>query len=84
MGEEGGNIMAVRNFWVELEVDGKQNDVASGPRNSNGGIVVRIKQRNYGAIETAAVIRGIAIPQDDGKIRLELRLDDQILYSTIR
>lgn len=41
----------VRNFWVELEVDGrKQRAMATGPRNADGGFSLRIYQRDNGQV----------------------------------
>lgn len=45
----------VRNFWIELEVDGKKTKVATGPRNRNGGFTLNIKVRENGEISTKSV-----------------------------
>ena len=40
----------VRNFWLNLSVDGKRTDVASGPVAKDGGFELRIKiNRPFGA-----------------------------------
>lgn len=48
----------VRNFWIEIEVDGKKTKVACGPACADGGFKMRILQRSSGAISTAAEIHG--------------------------
>lgn len=58
----------VRNFWVELDVDGSKKQIASGPQKADGGINIRILQRDNGGIITALVINGIVTR--DGEIRL--------------
>lgn len=40
----------VRNFWIELEVDGKKEKIATGPKNSGGGFRCAIKVRENGAV----------------------------------
>lgn len=48
--------MAVRNFWVEADVDGYQTMVSGGPRRKDGGMDVTIYQRDDGGIKTAVRI----------------------------
>ena len=40
----------VRNFWVELDIDGKTTEIATGPRNKDGGFSMLIKIRENGSI----------------------------------
>ena len=47
-----------RNFWIELDVDGKKTRVATGPRSKDGGFSMTIYMRDEGGAETAARIRG--------------------------
>lgn len=58
----------VRNFWVDLEVDGRKSSIGAGPVSKTGGFFMRIKIRNKGGIDTAMEIRGLAY--EDGKISL--------------
>jgi len=60
----------VRNFWIELEVDGKKERIATGPRNSGGGFELVIKMRDRGGIATPARITGYATTS--GKLILNL------------
>lgn len=48
----------VRNFWIELYVDGSKTQVATGPRAKNGGFSLTIRQRDKGGIITAIKVRG--------------------------
>ena len=42
--------MAVRNFYVEADIDGRQTMLGGGPRNSEGGMTVCLYQRVDGGI----------------------------------
>lgn len=59
----------VRNFWLELNVDGCKSRVETGPRSKDGGFSLRILQRSHGGIITAMNISGWA--NDDGVITLK-------------
>lgn len=47
--------MAVRNFYVEANIDGRETTLG-GPRNKQGEMTVRIYQRDEGAITEALMI----------------------------
>jgi hypothetical protein len=62
----------VRNFWLELEVDGKKSRVATGPRRSDGTFSCRVLIRENGRVSDRAVtIYGVV--RDGGS--LEIRAD---------
>lgn len=42
----------VRNFWVEITVDGLKKKLASGPRGKKGGFSARIFIREKGEISS--------------------------------
>lgn len=50
----------VRNFWIEIEVDGKKTKVATGPISKDGGVRVVVKMRDHGEIVEAGVLTGRA------------------------
>lgn len=50
----------VRNFWIEVEIDGRTTKLAGGPRSKDGGFTLRIKQRSKGDIITPVHIEGKA------------------------
>ena len=45
--------MAVRNFWVDADIDGRETMLSGGPRAKDGGMSVIIKQRSKGDITTS-------------------------------
>lgn len=57
----------VRNWWLELNVDGRV-PTASGPQAKEGGFHLVIKQRSAGVIFDALVVDGLA--NDDGSLEL--------------
>ena len=61
----------VRNFWIELIVDGKKTRIATGPVRKDGGFDLTVKMRNDGEIISALSVIGRA---DEGK--LYLRAED--------
>jgi len=44
--------MALRNFWVEADIDGRKTKLAGGPRSKDGGMSIRLYQRCDGAKRT--------------------------------
>lgn len=46
----------VRNYWIEVEIDGYENTIKGGPRNKDGGLEVTLYQRDGGNISTAVTI----------------------------
>ena len=40
----------VRNFWIDLNVDGRKSTVSTGPVSKDGGFSMTIKIRNNGSI----------------------------------
>lgn len=62
----------VRNFWLDISVDGKAAGVSTGPRNKDGGFRCRVLMRADGQIHHGDLtIDGIVV---DGL--LELRVWD--------
>ena len=58
----------VRNFWVELNVDGR-TEIAAGPRSKDGGFRLVVRVREDGAIsEKHLVITGRAL--SDGTLEV--------------
>ncbi len=48
----------VRNFWLELDVDGKRTRVETGPQSKDGGFSLDVKMRDEGGIVRAALLTG--------------------------
>lgn len=71
----------VRNFWLELTVDGRKSRIACGPVRKDGGFDLVIKQRHKGKVMEVGDIIGRAygnrldlrgwIKVDDGKTTVE-------------
>jgi hypothetical protein len=50
----------VRNFWIELEIDGRKNKVCVGPIGKDGGFTAKIYVREMGKIsKDGLVIKGV-------------------------
>ena len=45
--------MAVRNFYVEANIDGRSTKLAGGPAAKDGEMVINLYQRDKGEIVTA-------------------------------
>ena len=63
--------MAIRNFWIEADVDGYKTTLEGGPRNKNGGLEAMIYQREDGRITTAVKID--CFVDSEGKLVTEIR-----------
>lgn len=48
--------MATRNFWVCADIEGRQTLLEGGPKRRDGGLSLKLYQRDEGAIETALTI----------------------------
>ena len=48
--------MAVRNFYVEANIDGRATKLGGGPASKTGEMSVRLYQRDDGAITDALLI----------------------------
>lgn len=42
--------MAVRNWWIEVEIDGRKTKLCGGPQSKDGGFTLKIHQRDKGGI----------------------------------
>lgn len=61
--------MAVRNFYVEANIDGRQTSLGGGPKSKTGEMTVRLYQRDDGAITDALLIE---CRERDGKLITEV------------
>mgnify|MGYP004446703797 FL=1 len=43
--------MAVRNWWIEADIDGRQTTLTGGPRSKDGGFQLNLYQRVKGEIK---------------------------------
>lgn len=58
----------VRNFWITVEVDGKEQTISAGPRRADGGLSVRFYIRHKGGVMPALDVDGLA--RSDGSLQL--------------
>lgn len=61
--------MAVRNFWLNAQVDGKATPLASGPKAKDGGMVVDFLQRSKGGVVKAFTV---VCSECDGELRTSI------------
>ena len=63
--------MAVRNYWIETEIDGRKSTLRGGPASKTGGFSQKISIRRNGAISTAVQINGHVLPNGQLLITIE-------------
>lgn len=68
----------VRNFWADLDVDGRDSRIGTGPRSACGGLDLRLKQRDEGCV---ADILEISSRARDNKLITSVRLCPDIVTS---
>lgn len=71
--------MAVRNFYVEANIDGRQTILGGGPKSKTGEMSVRLYQRDDGAITDALLIE---CKERDGVLITEVYDKDHKLIFT--
>ena len=49
--------MALRNFWIDCDIDGRKTSLSGGPRARNGGMEIDIRQRDSNESVKALSIR---------------------------
>lgn len=62
--------MAVRNFYIEALIDGRETKLEGGPRNKVGGFSATVKIRDHGGIAHAVRLDGFA--RDDGTLSIRV------------
>lgn len=65
----------VRNFWLELEVDGRKSRIKTGPRRADGGFALRILVREDGCVSSREVV--LIGREKDGKLTVTLWADGE-------
>ena len=76
--------MAVRNFWIDADIDGRQTMLSGGPKSRDGGMRVNIYQRDEGGI--LHVISINCYVSADGKLisKIGVEADGQSTVSVVR
>jgi hypothetical protein len=68
----------VRNFWLDIEVDGRKAGVGTGPRNKDGGFRCHVRQRSDGQVHhNTIVVEGIV---RDGLLELKVWDDGDVIF----
>lgn len=62
--------MAVRNWWIEANIDGRQTTLTGGPRSKDGGFQLNLYQRVKGEIKKPYRIAAFIDP--DGALRCQI------------
>lgn len=62
--------MALRNWWVEADVDGRRTGAAFGPRGRAGGFRLTVRQRHDGESVRVLTVEGEA--RADGLLTLRV------------
>lgn len=57
----------MRNFWVEGRIDGRETVLSGGPRNKDGGLYLKIYQREGG--ESKLALRISCWAEKDGSLK---------------
>ena len=69
-----------RNFWIDLQVDGRSSYIGTGPRNKDGGFKMMISVREEGDISNKKInIEGICTND-----RLKIFIDGKLYLETVR
>jgi len=70
--------MAVRNFWVDVTVDGRQTDLSGGPRSKDGGMRATFYVRDSGNIAKALTVD--CYTGADGQLTIAIQSDGNDCY----
>ena len=77
--------MAVHNFWLEANIDGKESLITGGPKSKDGGLNLDLFIRTHKQSERILNIQGFA--HTDGELVLYVNIyDDQnlVTYKLVR
>lgn len=69
-------VRAVRNFWLDVDIDGRKTNLEDGPKSRFGGFYARIKQRDRGSITCPVEIEGI---EDDGELTIKIYIEGALV-----
>ena len=53
--------MAMRNFWIEGDVDGRRTSLTGGPQGAGGGFSLTVYQREDGNSKVGVRVRGSVV-----------------------
>jgi hypothetical protein len=61
--------MAMRNFWIEGDVDGRRTSLTGGPQGAGGGFSLVVYQREKGQSKVGVRVTGRVV---DGELILDV------------
>ena len=73
--------MALRNFWLETEIDGRKTKLKGGPKSRTGGMRTKVYVRNRGASVLAYEI--VCKEYKDELVIMICDKDDQLVCSNV-
>lgn len=65
--------MATRNFWMSASIDGRTNRATGGPANKDGGMEIKVYQRDKGEITIPITIECYA--NAEGQLRTTVQVE---------
>lgn len=74
--------MAVRNFYVEADIDGRQTTLGGGPRDKEGEMTVHIHQREEG-VAISDVVK-IVCREYEGNLTTEVYNNEGVLVYSFK
>ena len=72
-------MMAIRNFWIRSEIEGRKTLLAGGPRSRTGEMATDLFVKENGEIYQA--LRISCIPQENGTLRIRVYNADHCTIS---
>ena len=72
----------MRNYWIELSVDGRKHKVATGPRGKNGGFDLKIFVKKNGRSVLLYGINGGVDKRDRLQSQIYAPINEEILDIT--
>lgn len=59
--------MAMRNFWIDCEIDDDRTELSGGPGSKEGGMTGQLYMRNKGSVEKVLSFEG---REDEGRLTM--------------
>jgi hypothetical protein len=76
-------VRNVRNFWIELSVDGKQEEISAGPKGKDGGFFLRVLVREKGSVcPQIATLSGVV--NAEGKLVIRCTMDQGLAPQEVK
>lgn len=63
--------LRARNFWLNLDIEGRESKLQGGPRRSDGGFTLDISRRHSGNVTPTLRILGQALRDPDSPLKVD-------------